>query len=73
MLGDPLTKLVVDLNGAFPDDVIATYIPYEKGLTFVWYLEEIVGGADIFEPFLRAFFKEFKFKSIYSEDFKVIK
>ena len=60
----------MDLNGASTNNVM-TNIPYEKGLTFVWYLEEIVGGAHQFEPFLRAYFREFMFKSIYSEDFKV--
>ncbi|XP_023336732.1 leukotriene A-4 hydrolase isoform X2 [Eurytemora carolleeae] len=65
----PFTKLVVDLKGIDPDDAFSV-IPYEKGATFLWYLEELVGGADQFEPFLRAYFEKFKPKSISTDDFK---
>ena len=67
---NPLTKLVVDLKGKHPDDAFSS-IPYEKGSTFLWYLEELVGGADEIEPFLRAYYNKFMFKSIHSDDFKV--
>ena len=40
---NPLTNLVVDLNGVDPDDAFST-VPYEKGSTFLWYLEDVVGG-----------------------------
>ena len=63
--------LVVDLRGKHPDDM-PYEIPYEKGSVFLWYLEELVGGARNFEPFLRAFYAEFKVKSIHSDDFKVV-
>lgn len=45
-LGDdnPLTKLVVDLTGVDPDDAFST-VPYEKGHTFLFYLEQLLGGA----------------------------
>ena len=36
----------------------------------MWYLEELVGGAMIFEPFLRSYFEEFANKSLDSEMFK---
>ena len=65
-----LTMLVFDLRGKHPDDM-PFKIPYEKGSVFLWYLEELVGGAGNFEPFLRDFNAEFKFKSIHSDDFKV--
>lgn len=48
-LGDqnPLTKLVVDLSGIDPDDAFST-CPYEKGHTFLFYLEKLFGSGKIF-------------------------
>ncbi|KAJ3648764.1 hypothetical protein Zmor_020541 [Zophobas morio] len=71
LLGEtnPLTKLVVDLKGVHPDDAFSI-VPYEKGQTFLRYLEEVVGGPAQFEPFLRKYFDTFKFKSIDTDDFK---
>lgn len=66
---NPLTKLVVDLKGLHPDDAFST-IPYEKGQTFLRYLEEAVGGPSVFEPFLRKYFDTYKFKSVDTTDFK---
>jgi len=72
----PYTKLIPDLKGVDPDDAFSV-IPYEKGATFLWYLEELVGGADTFEPFLRAYYTKlrayytkFMYKSITSDTFK---
>ncbi|CAG9857794.1 unnamed protein product [Phyllotreta striolata] len=65
----PLTQLVVDLKGVHPDEAFST-IPYEKGHTFLRYLENLVGGTDVFEPFLRTYFETFKYKSIDTDDFK---
>ncbi|XP_008195768.2 leukotriene A-4 hydrolase isoform X2 [Tribolium castaneum] len=71
LLGEnsPLTKLVVDLKGVHPDDAFSV-VPYEKGQTFLRYLEEVVGGPAQFEPFLREYFNTFKYKSIDTNDFK---
>jgi len=66
---NPLTKLVVDLKGIDPDDAFSV-IPYEKGSTFLWYLEQLVGGGETFEPFLRSYYDKFKYKSITSDMFK---
>lgn len=66
---NPLTQLVVDLKGIHPDDAFST-VPYEKGQTFLRYLEETVGGPEKFEPFLRDYFEHFKFKSIETKDFQ---
>nr|CAH7753785.1 unnamed protein product [Callosobruchus chinensis] len=66
---DPLTRLVVDLKGVHPDDAFSV-IPYEKGQTFLRYLENVVGGPDVFEPFLRKYFETYKYKSIDTNDFK---
>ncbi len=58
-----------DLRGVDPDDAFSV-IPYEKGSTFLWYLEELVGGGAKFEPFLRAYYTAFSYKSIDSDTFK---
>jgi hypothetical protein len=49
--------LVPDLSGVDPDDAFSS-IPYEKGSTFLWYLEELVGGPEKFEPFLKAYYEQ---------------
>ena len=41
---NPLTALVVGLTGVDPDDAFSV-VPYVKGCTFLWYLENTVGGA----------------------------
>lgn len=66
---NPLTNLVVDLRGIHPDEAFST-VPYEKGQTFLRYLESTVGGPEKFEPFLRAYFETFKYKSIETSDFQ---
>ena len=65
----PYTVLVPKLAGVDPDDAFSV-VPYEKGSTFLWYLEDTVGGAGQFEPFLRAYYKKFSHRSIDSEAFK---
>lgn len=39
----PLTSLVPPLRGVHPDEAFSS-IPYEKGHTFLYYLEELLGG-----------------------------
>lgn len=39
----PYTKLVVQLDKVDPDDVFSS-IPYEKGHTLLFYLEQKLGG-----------------------------
>lgn len=65
----PFTKLVLDLKGVHPDDAYSP-VPYEKGSMFLRYLEETVGGSEIFEAFLRKYFETYKYKSVVSDDFK---
>lgn len=49
---NPLTKLVVDLSGIDPDDAFST-CPYQKGHTFLFYLEQLFGtGKDYKEEFI---------------------
>ena len=45
-------------------------VPHEKGSTFLWYLEKLVGGAAVFEPFLKSYYAHFANKSINTEQFK---
>lgn len=66
---NPLTNLVVDLSTVDPDDAFSR-VPYEKGSTFLWYLEDLVGGAQKFEPFLKSYYEHFKFQAIDSFQFK---
>lgn len=66
---DPLTKLVPDLKGVDPDDAFST-VPYEKGHTFLYYLEETLGGAEVFEEFLRKYVEKYKYKSIDTDEWK---
>ncbi|XP_050524894.1 leukotriene A-4 hydrolase [Daktulosphaira vitifoliae] len=65
---NPLTKLVVDLSGIDPDDAFST-CPYEKGHTFLFYLEKLF-GAEKFYLFFKSYVDKFKYKSISTEDFK---
>ncbi|XP_076329349.1 leukotriene A-4 hydrolase isoform X2 [Tachypleus tridentatus] len=66
---DPLTKLVPDLRGVDPDDSFST-VPYEKGHTLLFYLEQKLGGPEIFEPFLRAYLEKYKYKSLDTDEWK---
>ena len=44
------TKLVIDLKGKDPDDAFST-VPYEKGFTFLYYLEKQI-GIEKFDNFI---------------------
>ncbi|XP_022235060.1 leukotriene A-4 hydrolase-like [Limulus polyphemus] len=66
---DPLTKLVPDLCGVDPDDSFSI-VPYEKGHTLLFYLEQKLGGPEIFEPFLRAYLEKYKYKSLDTDEWK---
>ena len=47
------TRLVPDLRGGIdPDDSFST-VPYEKGFNLLYYLESILGGAEVFEPYVK--------------------
>ena len=63
-----LTNLIPDLTGIDPEDAFST-VPYEKGQTLLWYLEDLVGGLEIFEPFLKSYIANFQYRSITSQDF----
>lgn len=62
------TKMIVDLKGKDPDDAFSS-IPYEKGFTFLYYLEKLV-GKDKWDTFIPHYFTVYKEKSLDSYDFK---
>lgn len=64
---NPLTKLKLNLKGMDPEEG-ASDIAYEKGKSFMRYLEERF-GRPAFDNFLIAYFDHFKFKSNTSEGF----
>jgi leukotriene-A4 hydrolase len=65
----PGTMLIPDLTDTDPDDVFSS-VPYEKGYTLLYVLEELVGGPTLFEPFFKAHIQKFAGQSITSDDFK---
>ncbi|XP_042638108.1 leukotriene A-4 hydrolase [Orycteropus afer afer] len=65
----PFTKLVVDLKDVDPD-VAYSSVPYEKGFALLFYLEQLLGGPEVFLGFLKAYVKKFSYKSITTDDWK---
>lgn len=65
----PLTRLVTDLSETDPDDAFSS-IPYEKGHMFLYYLEELLGGVEVFNKYLKAYVERFKGKSITTDEWK---
>ena len=63
------TKLVPTLDGGDPDDAFSS-IPYEKGMSFLWYLQKTVGGDEPMEEFLVAYIHFFRRQALTSERFK---
>lgn len=64
-----LTKLVVNLTSYSPDDAFSN-VPYDKGSAFLYYIEHLLGGPSVFEPFLKFYLQKFAYKSIETDDFK---
>ncbi|GAM88333.1 hypothetical protein ANO11243_063660 [Dothideomycetidae sp. 11243] len=62
------TKLITDLKGKDPDDAFSS-IPYEKGFTFLYYLEKLV-GKEKWDKFIPHYFKTYERKSLDSYEFK---
>ncbi|XP_065909556.1 leukotriene A-4 hydrolase-like [Dysidea avara] len=66
---NPLTALVPVLKDVDPDDAFST-VPYEKGFALLYYLESLLGGAEVFNKYLRAHVEHFKYKVITTDDWK---
>ncbi|KAF9430026.1 Leukotriene A-4 hydrolase [Podila epigama] len=65
----PFTALRPCLRGEDPDDAFSS-VPYEKGFNLLYYLEKHLGGAEVFEPYLKAHIQEFAGRSINTDDWK---
>lgn len=65
---NPLTNLVPNLAGVDPDDAFSS-VPYEKGYTFLTYLEREMGAA-VFQKFFHSYLKNFKNTPLTTADFK---
>ncbi len=78
------TALIPKFDDVDPDDAFSS-VPYQKGSTFLYFLETQVlflvfvlffhhhhqlGGPEVFEPFLRAYIDNFKYQSITTTDFQ---
>ncbi|KAJ1654372.1 Leucyl aminopeptidase yscIV [Dispira simplex] len=66
---NPFTALIPDLKGEDPDDAFST-VPYEKGFNLLFYLENHLGGPQIFEPYMKAYIREFSGQSIDTAQWK---
>lgn len=64
------TSLAPNFEHCDPDDGFSR-IPYEKGFTFLQYLEDLVGKAK-FQSILKTYIEKFKYLSVSYEDFKDI-
>lgn len=62
------TSLVLNIGDGDPDDSYSK-VAYEKGFSFLLYLERLVGTV-AFEAFFRAYIKEFASKTLTSTDFR---
>lgn len=52
-----------------PDDAFSS-IPYEKGSNFLLHLEQVVGGFDVFLPYVKAYFHAFYDRSVTTEEWQ---
>ncbi|SCW01974.1 LAFE_0E11364g1_1 [Lachancea fermentati] len=50
-------------DGTDPDEAFST-VPYEKGFNLLFYLENLVGGKEEFDPFIKHYFAKFSRQSI---------
>lgn len=51
-----------------PDEAFSR-VPYEKGHSLLYHLETLVGGAHVFDQFLRAYVQKFAGRTLTSGDF----
>ncbi|TFK89276.1 zincin [Polyporus arcularius HHB13444] len=63
-------RLVIDFEtGEDPDDAYSR-VPYEKGANFLLHLERMLGGLDVFLPYIYDYVSTFMGKSITTEQWK---
>uniref|UniRef100_A0A8R1HMI0 Leuk-A4-hydro_C domain-containing protein n=1 Tax=Caenorhabditis japonica TaxID=281687 RepID=A0A8R1HMI0_CAEJA len=63
------TKLIQDHTNVDPD-VAFSCVPYEKGSALLFYLEQKLGGAEVFEAYLKDYLKTFAHQAIDSWQWK---
>ncbi|KAM9310953.1 leukotriene A-4 hydrolase [Gastrophryne carolinensis] len=66
---NPLTNLVPNLHEVDVDAAFSS-VPYEKGFALLFYLEQLLGGPDVFLGFLRNYLQVFAYKSVTTEEWK---
>eukprot|EP00124_Ichthyophonus_hoferi_P000392 Ihof_evm2s14 gene=Ihof_evmTU2s14 len=64
-----LTSLSPDLTHTHPDDAFSV-VPYEKGFFFLTYLETLMGGPEVFEPYLRSHLDRFKYITVTTQQWQ---
>ncbi|THH04799.1 hypothetical protein EW145_g5260 [Phellinidium pouzarii] len=63
-------RLIIDFEiGEDPDDAYSS-VPYEKGANLILYLERILGGLDVFLPYVKDYVNTFMGKSINTDIWK---
>lgn len=63
------TCLCPRLKGVDPDDCFSS-VPYEKGFNFLTYLENLVGGEKVMNPYLRAHCEKYAHTTVNSLQFR---
>ncbi|XP_023696274.1 leukotriene A-4 hydrolase [Paramormyrops kingsleyae] len=66
---NPLTNLVPCLNEVDTDQAFSC-IPYEKGFAFLYHLEELLGGPEVFMGFIKSYIQLFAYSSISTDEWK---
>nr|XP_020450944.1 leukotriene A-4 hydrolase [Monopterus albus] len=66
---NPLTNLVPSLQDVNPDDAFSS-VPYEKGFTLLYHLEELMGGPEVFMGFVKSYIQLFAYSSVTTEEWK---
>eukprot|EP00455_Lapot_gusevi_P035964 TRINITY_DN398_c0_g1_i2.p1 TRINITY_DN398_c0_g1~~TRINITY_DN398_c0_g1_i2.p1 ORF type:complete len:462 (+),score=219.75 TRINITY_DN398_c0_g1_i2:33-1388(+) len=65
----PYTALRPNLAGVDPDDAFSA-IPYEKGFNFLFYLQNLVGGEEVMDQFLKVHCQRYQYATATTEDWK---
>eukprot|EP00455_Lapot_gusevi_P033050 TRINITY_DN360_c0_g1_i3.p1 TRINITY_DN360_c0_g1~~TRINITY_DN360_c0_g1_i3.p1 ORF type:complete len:328 (-),score=115.57 TRINITY_DN360_c0_g1_i3:181-1164(-) len=63
------TALVPCLQGVDPDDAFSS-LPYEKGFTFLQYLEDMIGGPELMEKYLKVHCQKYQLTTVDTEEWK---
>uniref|UniRef100_A0A4W4F5C0 Leukotriene A-4 hydrolase n=1 Tax=Electrophorus electricus TaxID=8005 RepID=A0A4W4F5C0_ELEEL len=64
-----LTNLVPSLQDVNPDDSFSS-VPYEKGFALLYYLEELMGGPEVFMGFVKSYIQLFAYSSVTTQEWK---